>query len=326
MSVRQSGEWMGLDGFVWFFGVVEDRMDPLKVGRVRVRCYGWHTDNITQVPTESLPWAQVVQSPNSAAMGDIGYTPMGLVEGTLVMGFFLDGKNAQLPMILGSIAGIPLELGELMKNSGFSDPSGVYPNRINEPDVNRLSRADAEYQHELINAVQIAQANTGEVSVARSSFAWSLPVSNTLNSIYPKNHVYQSESGHIRETDDTPRNRRIREYHASGTYYEIDNVGNKTSYIVANTYTVVANNSHVKIMGDCNLTVEGTLRIKTDAMDIETNTYSLNIAGESIFNYGGDTYSRTGANTYSTRETGTDHTVENQPTRNTDTWDGSLPL
>ena len=27
------------------FGIVEDRNDPLKIGRVRVRVHGYHTDN-----------------------------------------------------------------------------------------------------------------------------------------------------------------------------------------------------------------------------------------------------------------------------------------
>ena len=37
--------FMGLDGFVWFTGVVEDRNDPAKLGRVRVRCLGFHTED-----------------------------------------------------------------------------------------------------------------------------------------------------------------------------------------------------------------------------------------------------------------------------------------
>ena len=37
-------DFMGRDGFTWFTGVVEDRADPLKLGRVRVRQLGYHTD------------------------------------------------------------------------------------------------------------------------------------------------------------------------------------------------------------------------------------------------------------------------------------------
>jgi hypothetical protein len=57
--------------FIWWYGVVEDRADPLELGRVRVRCYGWHTDNKTDLPTVDLPWAQPIQPITSAAMGDI---------------------------------------------------------------------------------------------------------------------------------------------------------------------------------------------------------------------------------------------------------------
>ena len=38
--------FMGLGGFLWFSGVVEDRQDPLKVGRLRVRILGQHTDKV----------------------------------------------------------------------------------------------------------------------------------------------------------------------------------------------------------------------------------------------------------------------------------------
>lgn len=53
----------GLDAFVWFFGIVEDRQDPLGLGRVRVRAYGFHTDKLTEIPSDNLPWASVLQSP-----------------------------------------------------------------------------------------------------------------------------------------------------------------------------------------------------------------------------------------------------------------------
>ena len=48
-------EYMGKDGFHWFIGVVEDRNDPLKIGRVRVRAIGYHTSNKTELPTSGPP-------------------------------------------------------------------------------------------------------------------------------------------------------------------------------------------------------------------------------------------------------------------------------
>ena len=112
--------FMGKDGFVWWQGVVEDRNDPLYLGRCRVRILGWHTDNKTDMPTISLPWAYPVQPINSAAQTGVGISPTGPVEGTWVVGFFRDGEEAQEPVFFGTLGGIPEAPSEV--NKGFNDP------------------------------------------------------------------------------------------------------------------------------------------------------------------------------------------------------------
>jgi hypothetical protein len=92
------------DGFNWWIGVVEDRMDPEKMGRCRVRIYGYHTDSKEILPTKDLPWATPIQPITSAAISGIGSSPLGPVEGTWVIGFFLDGEDMQQPAIFGTIA------------------------------------------------------------------------------------------------------------------------------------------------------------------------------------------------------------------------------
>ena len=92
------------DGFNWWIGVVEDRMDPEMMGRCRVRIYGYHTDSKIILPTGSLPWATPIQPITSAATSGIGSSPLGPVEGTWVMGFFLDGEDMQQPAMLGTIS------------------------------------------------------------------------------------------------------------------------------------------------------------------------------------------------------------------------------
>ena len=47
LNVNDAKDFMGAEGFVWFYGVVEDRKDPLFLGRVKVRCIGFHTDDKT---------------------------------------------------------------------------------------------------------------------------------------------------------------------------------------------------------------------------------------------------------------------------------------
>ena len=130
-------EFAGLDGFLWFYGVVEDRQDPYQIGRVKVRCFGHHTGNKIDLPTEDLPWAQVMLPVTSAGISGIGQTPMGLVEGSHVFGFFRDGEDRQEPVVMGSMPGYPAELADTEK--GFYDPNGEYPRYINSPDTNQLA-------------------------------------------------------------------------------------------------------------------------------------------------------------------------------------------
>ena len=88
-----------------YYGIVEDRQDPLKIGRVRVRVHGVHTSSKLSVSTPDLPWAQVMLPTTSAGLSGFG-TQHGLVEGSTVILFFRD-EHKQQPVIIGSAPGIP---------------------------------------------------------------------------------------------------------------------------------------------------------------------------------------------------------------------------
>jgi hypothetical protein len=90
-------------------GVIEDIDDPLKLGRVRVRVYGLHTDDKDLIPTNTLPWAIVLMPVTSASMSGIGISPSGLLPGSWVLVTFSDPNN-QFPIVLGSTHGIPDDL------------------------------------------------------------------------------------------------------------------------------------------------------------------------------------------------------------------------
>ena len=89
-----------------YTGLIEDRNDPLKLGRCKVRIIGLHTHDAAKLPTADLPWAIPMQPITSAALSGIGTSPLGLIEGTWVVVMFQDEDN-QYPIILGSIGGIP---------------------------------------------------------------------------------------------------------------------------------------------------------------------------------------------------------------------------
>lgn len=116
-------------------GVVEDRNDPEQLGRCRVRIFGLHTDNIVDLPTSDLPWALPLQSVTSAAISGLGSTPVGIVPGTWVMGFFLDGETAQKPVILGTLAGKPAS-NPLAEKVQYQDAVENNPNVLTDSEGN----------------------------------------------------------------------------------------------------------------------------------------------------------------------------------------------
>jgi uncharacterized protein YcbK (DUF882 family) len=536
----------------FFLGVVEDRMDPMKLGRVRVRILGLHTHDKTQLPTEDLPWAYKIQPTTSGSISGIGHAPVGVMEGTWVVIQFID-PDKQMPFVVGALGGIPQSkippietfelynaensvvppatteqpaqsqpidqpqptpvvdpawkvkvigrLGELestnnyqavnslgylgkyqfgaaalqdrgyvkrgTKNSdlanpeswtgkngirsredflaskqvqedvmnsqvdanykqlrrlgvpmdnladaekgglvaaahlygpggakqlyngvvkrdaygtgtdkyyregyksvagaypksidigsgapaptpqetalhnqraiegttpaeeasnpsaytsplgyriglvsgsdrtvGFRDPNQKYPSStlLNEPDTNRLAR------HEKVNeTVVYSKEQTRHVGVekANGKGAWTQsPI--PYNALYPFNNVYQSESGHLLEFDDTKGCERIHLYHAKGTYTEVDHNGTQVNFIVGDSFVIMERNGHVHCVGNMDVNVEGahTLKVSGTA-DIQINgattinvhdSAKINVASTLDLTAGGDIKISSGGN------------------------------
>lgn len=106
---------MGFDGFIWFFGKVENIDDPEQIGRVQVRIFNLHSDNKADIDTADLQWASLGQDPTSASHEGIGRSPTGTMIGSLVFGFFLDGKTCQQPAITQVFAGKPGGVSDVSK-------------------------------------------------------------------------------------------------------------------------------------------------------------------------------------------------------------------
>ncbi|QHJ78978.1 MAG: hypothetical protein [Caudoviricetes sp.] len=166
--------FQGLNGFKWFEGVVEDRFDPLELGRVRVRVYGMHSalkvkSKNEGIPVEELLWMTVATPTTSARMSGIGDAPVGPVEGTEVFGYFRD-PGCQIGVVVATIGGIEHKTDS---SRGFSDPNGQYPSSgyIGQQDVNKLARNNSlndQYEPvdtgdvgKMATSNQIQDANTG---------------------------------------------------------------------------------------------------------------------------------------------------------------------
>ena len=97
--------FVGKDGFFWWVGEVEDNEDPMELGRVKVRVLGYYTNvqggTTSDLPTDKLPWATVLQHTSQPGNDGQGESSGQLQPGAIVMGFFMDGENAQMPIVIG---------------------------------------------------------------------------------------------------------------------------------------------------------------------------------------------------------------------------------
>ena len=271
-----SNDFAGKAGFIWWVGVVEDRQDPIKLGRCRVRCVGWHSENKMDLPTKNLPWATPIMPLNDAHT----YTPK---EGDMVMGFFADGDNAQEPIMFGVFPGIPLKAAN--SQEAFSDPregstlvsapktpeskkyntdgSGIviteksqadsYPKFLDEPTTSRIARNDAD----TITKTFIQERKDNLVTgVQTVSDTWNEP-ETLYNTVYPYNNVVETESGHLLEFDDTPEAERIHLAHRNGSFQEWFPNGDKVEKVTKDNYQIIMGDDKVYIMGKCQVTIQG---------------------------------------------------------------------
>ena len=293
---------MGKDGFQWFVGVVEDRNDPKTLGRVRVRCLGYHTEDLVKLPTADLPWAHPMNPITSATVSGVGQSPLGVVEGTWVVGFFADGPTAQQPMIMGTLPGVPKDLPTKDATKGFQDVTNANYPKYKETDVNRLSVNEKDENGNETNphssltirradrdlAVGVAQIDGIFEGVAQipndlDITLWNEPTT-PYDASYPRNHVYESEGGHIKEFDDTPGKERIHERHTSGTGFEIHPDGSKVTRVKKDNYEVITDDNYLHIQGISRHTIDEGLRIRVNAKGEADNNYNIEVGEGSNVN------------------------------------------
>ena len=258
-----------------FIGIVQSESDPSLLGRCKVRCFGIHPPaDDPSVPTELLPWAirldgtvGAVQSPDPR-------------PGELVFGFFLDGRDAQYPAIVGAI---PSHNIGLLSNAWADGSSETINKSITLANAPNHTGVDLEGSS-LVAASAANQADdlksgSGdyEVKIPSPDATSGKGAASLQSSEYQGSYVSAGENVSL--------------YHKSGTVVQInsdgvviisstndlftDVDGNHTDVSASNRDIIIKNGQfNINVMnGDCNLTVNGDMNQKV------TGNYTLDVSG-----------------------------------------------
>jgi hypothetical protein len=199
-------------------------------------------------------------------------------------------------MIMGTLPGKPSELANTSK--GFYDPNGVYPKYKDEVDTNRLAVNDIAQPHlglELrkltrktgvptadFDLVPVEEHISTEI-VASDSDTWEQPAI-PYAAVYPYNHVFESESGHISEIDDTLDHERLFMAHRTGTSQEISPDGTQVNIVKGDHYNIVSGKRQAVIEGNADLTIGGRHKIYINKNGEENNHYDIQIGPNASVN------------------------------------------
>jgi muramidase (phage lysozyme) len=292
---------IGIKNPLWFVGVIENRNDPRKEGRVQVRAFGIHGTN-AQIPTERLPWAICISG---------NYDPNYPIPplNSWVFGFFLDGRDAQQPMILGLI---PTQMTALIdpETNGW----GVIPTEnvnlhsqgsravdYGQPQNSRKARGeDLDKTDVLLQEVNRVKA---DFTSLEENFILEEPAPGN-QSVYPFNRITETAGGHSIELDDTPGAERIRVGHSSGSYIEMHQNGIVVLKSLSDLWFVGEGNINViskgrnivKVEGDAIISVDGNMiqEVNGDMRQIVRGNYELSVAGQLNLNGSEEIQARAG--------------------------------
>lgn len=252
------------DNSRWFIGEVKSISDPTRMGRVRVRIFGVHTDDEELIPEDKLPWAQVLAPVTEGGIPNQGNF-LGIQPTARVFGLFLDGKNSQMPLVLGSIPHSEkwVSKGGIQSQVTTDINAQSLTNEVQDGYV----QDDAEAFDETIVKPEVFDHETKRQEA--ESIEEPLQT-NVRKNVYPNNKVKRTTSGHVIEVDDTPGGERLHVYHKSGTLVEIQPNGDIVTQH-KNGFRSVTGTDKLYVTGDVEWIVNGKITISA-SKDITIGT------------------------------------------------------
>jgi hypothetical protein len=242
---------MGEEGLRWFVGIVADLKDPKYLGRVKVRVINETDDEAISV--DDLPWATPIIPITSASLNQVGTAPVGLLVGSHVFGFYLDGQEKQLPMIWGTYAKIPDGTQNTNDVPALARGNNTIPNDIFRNEPPSAYKADYPYNN-------VVQTQSGHV----------VEFDDTPN--HERIRV-RHKSGTYFEINE--KGRQVSKI-----------VGEGFEIVVEDKNVTVGGQCNITVVGDCNITAEKTLRLTSNNSIVLKAPGGVQVLGGGIFTDG----------------------------------------
>ena len=148
--------FIGRDSFRWWIGQIapiEAHKSQVEgegwASRHKVRILGYHPFSKEDLSDEDLPWASVLLPPTGGSGGANYFRSDRIRPGDIVIGFFLDGDNAQIPVIFG-LYGRTGDVSQDAPTIGF-EPFTGYTERVKPNDATITSEAGGQNKEDQKN-------------------------------------------------------------------------------------------------------------------------------------------------------------------------------
>ena len=183
--------FIGRDGFRWWIGQIPPesshggQINGAGWGnRFKVRIMGYHPYNTVELPNEDLPWAQCLLPTTSGTGAGNNATTVKVSPGDTVFGFFLDGDNAQIPVIMGCFgrtSQVPSAdyAGPFQPFTGYTSKIKK-PNGTLKPDQSLEQNAKSQKSTRSVSPQQAEAIADDEIS-SFSAIGDKIPLGNTVN-------------------------------------------------------------------------------------------------------------------------------------------------
>jgi hypothetical protein len=183
--------FLGRDGFRWWVGQIPPesahggQINGAGWGnRFKVRIMGYHPYNTVELPNEDLPWAQCLLPTTSGTGAGNNATTIKVSPGDTVFGFFLDGDNAQIPVIMGCFgrtSQVPSAdyAGPFQPFTGYTSKI-TKPNGTLKPDQSLEQNAKSQKSTRSVSPQQAEAIADDEIS-SFSAIGDKIQLGNTVN-------------------------------------------------------------------------------------------------------------------------------------------------